>query len=307
MKFLVPIIFLTSCFGDNNSSINSNEISSLRTTKQLATTAAYDLSSYDEVFNLPNSLLEISALGYYKTRNSLLTVNDEQGIIFELSVNTGDIISKHRFARDGDYEGLEVIGDMAYVVNSNGTIYYYDLVLNETIKIVKTALNRTNDIEGISYDEVSNEILLSCKERAMGHSAKMKGKHVVRFDMSSDTIKAEAKILIKDKHLRKKLNEQISQLGLSKKSRQRMERRVEDFAPSGLAIHPISKELYILSSKGKMIVTVTPQNNIQHIYLLDSKIHRQPEGICFTEDGNLYISNEGAGLKAKIYIYNYKA
>ncbi len=38
---------------------------------------------------------------------------------------------------------------------------------------------------------------------------------------------------------------------------------------------------------------------------LDKKTFRQPEGICFDPEGNLFISNEGQGGKANILIFKY--
>jgi len=40
---------------------------------------------------------------------------------------------------------------------------------------------------------------------------------------------------------------------------------------------------------------------IDHIHFLDEKLHTQPEGICFDNQNNLYIADEGQKKKAKIY------
>ena len=38
---------------------------------------------------------------------------------------------------------------------------------------------------------------------------------------------------------------------------------------------------------------------------LKKKIHEQPEGIVFAQDGTMYISNEGKEGKGKIYKFAY--
>jgi hypothetical protein len=38
----------------------------------------------------------------------------------------------------------------------------------------------------------------------------------------------------------------------------------------------------------------------------DKKLFRQPEGICFKPNGDLFISNEGDGGKAKILKFKYR-
>ena len=38
--------------------------------------------------------------------------------------------------------------------------------------------------------------------------------------------------------------------------------------------------------------------------MLDKKLHAQPEGITFDEEGNLYISNEGKNGIAMLYKYS---
>ena len=71
------------------------------------------------------------------------------------------------------------------------------------------------------------------------------------------------------------------------------------FNPSGLAIHPKTNNLYVIASKGKTIVVLSPEGKILHIEKLKKKLHTQPEGIAFDSDGVLFISNEGKGKEGK--------
>jgi uncharacterized protein YjiK len=79
------------------------------------------------------------------------------------------------------------------------------------------------------------------------------------------------------------------------------EQAASAFSPSGIAIHPNTELVYILSSVGKLLVILTPNGSIHHIEKLNKEIHKQPEGICFEKDGTLWISTEGKGGTAKIF------
>ncbi len=72
------------------------------------------------------------------------------------------------------------------------------------------------------------------------------------------------------------------------------------FQPSAIAIHPITGNLYILASVGKSLAVFSKQGKMLSLVRLNSKIHAQPEGICFSPDGTLYIVNEGKDGKGII-------
>ena len=65
------------------------------------------------------------------------------------------------------------------------------------------------------------------------------------------------------------------------------------FSPSAIAIHPITNQIYITSSVGKLLLITNESGKVLHIENLKKSIHPQPEGLCFDQDGNLYLSNEG--------------
>ena len=77
------------------------------------------------------------------------------------------------------------------------------------------------------------------------------------------------------------------------------------FDPSGIAVHPITKNIYILSSVGKMLVECNPKGKLQKVDNLNYSHVQQPEGISFDINGDLYISNEAKGGKFNILKFNY--
>jgi uncharacterized protein YjiK len=92
---------------------------------------------------------------------------------------------------------------------------------------------------------------------------------------------------------------------ISKSANDRNIKRLKSFSPSGIAIHPATSELYILSAKGSLLIGYKNQK-LNWIHFLDDKIIKQPEGLCFDERYNLFISTEGKGLVAKLFKYLYK-
>jgi uncharacterized protein YjiK len=74
----------------------------------------YDFENPSEKYIMPNKLKEISGLSYYKN-NQLACVNDEEGKVFMYDFVKKEIVDKIPFGKDGDYEGIEVVGDEVFV------------------------------------------------------------------------------------------------------------------------------------------------------------------------------------------------
>ena len=60
----------------------------------------------------------------------------------------------------------------------------------------------------------------------------------------------------------------------------------------------------MISSVGKLLVVLDRDGYILGVHALDPNLFRQPEGICFSPEGDLYISNEGRGGKG--YVLKFK-
>jgi hypothetical protein len=74
------------------------------------------------------------------------------------------------------------------------------------------------------------------------------------------------------------------------------------FLPSAIALHPITKDLYLISAVDHLLF-VFEDGSLKHIEKLDHKIFNQPEGITFLKNGDMLISNEGQ--TATLLRFNY--
>ena len=227
--------------------------------------------------------------------------------VFSSSIpEDGKIENEIDFGKNADYEGIEIVGDIIYVVKSNGNIYPYDLKKEKDGEVIKTPLRQENDIEGLGYDSKSNRLLLACKgsPNLEEHEKLKKTKTVYAYDLNGEQFIEEPVLLIKDDELEEMVKAQYGNTGLSKKKLEKLEKRAEDISPSAIAVHPGSGHYYVLSTVGKVMAVYGKNKKLREVLMLDEDIHAQPEGICFAPDGTMYVSNEGRGLVARIHRFN---
>ncbi|MEM9820296.1 MAG: SdiA-regulated domain-containing protein [Bacteroidota bacterium] len=266
----------------------------------------YQLTQPDATFELPPILVEISGLSLSDCSQRLCAIQDENGIVFRINKTDGTVEERFEFWKNGDYEGIEMVGDRIYVVKSTGTVYE---IINwgtaqQSVNKFNTFLKKENDVEGLAYDAKNHALLIACKGiPATGESfevARLK-KVIYSFDLNKKELDFTPRFEISLTDIHSFLNtcpleKNIEKLISFFKPDQNL-----TFSPSALAIHPISGNIYILSSSKKIIIVLNARGEIIHIDRLDKKIHRQPEGLAFDKDGTLYLSNEGKKGKACIH------
>ena len=118
--------------------------------------------------------------------------------------------------RNRDYEGVEVIKDTAYVLKSNGEIFYFHLKKKGIgeVKKIKTDLSKRNDAEGLGFHEDSNELLITCKEDPGTKKVDIENSRAIyRVDLLDNKFKKKPRYIIDGKSYNKMLEEK----GLSKK------------------------------------------------------------------------------------------
>lgn len=264
----------------------------------------YQFMAPDAVFTLDKELEEISGLSISSDGKYLLAVQDEEGIIYFLDKHDGSIIRKIPFWNDGDYEGIEMVGDDIYVIKSTGTVYWISEIQGEEPITEKFNydLNKDNDVEGLGYDPIGNRLLLACK----AHPDDRKDtRGIYSFRLADKQLEQKAAYTITLAAVHDYLDKHPD-IPRFEKVKSFFDEDELDFSPSALAVHPVSGDLYLLSSKGKMIIVMNRSGEVVYIQKLQKEEHPQPEGLCFDHAGNLYISNEGQGKKGTILVYQHR-
>lgn len=264
----------------------------------------YSLNKPDVIFDLSRELTEISGLTYSTKLDILYTINDEDGYVYGVSPKSGEIIDKIEFAKSDDYEGIAYNDNYIFVAESNGNIKVINESKSKREVEYDDKLSRDNDIEGLVYNARDNNILMAAKGDSEEDGNDKDFKSLFSMDISDGDIE-EKPFLKMDamdaiKSLKKRHITSNALVNLSVTS------RVKEFAPSGVAIHPTNNDVYVLSAKGRLLLICDLNGENKALIFLNQSMHVQPEGICFSPDGTLYISNEGRGRSGKIYKYNIK-
>ncbi len=266
----------------------------------------YNIFPYDfsqlKAHPLAAELTEISGLTYDVEHDVLLAVQDENGLIFTLDTKNGNVLSKDKFHKDGDYEGITTLDGHVYVLKSSGTIY--ELKDGETEGKpgkIKGKLKKDYDLEGLTYDPISNGLLVSCKEPTENEDGN--SRCVFRFDIDTKEMSSVPFLLIKREEIKNYIVSHFSEEEAIDKFGKIMNPDVGylHLGPSGLAIHPYTENIYVLSSKSKcLLVYDRATKALVYLKKLDKKTFEQPEGICFDPLGNLFISSEGKDNPAQL-------
>lgn len=244
----------------------------------------YDLA-HPIIIELPKQVNEISGIVY--NDGYVFAIDDEHGELYKIQIKKNPQIEHWRFGKDQDYEDVVLINKMFYVLNSNGTIVQFA----EQFPISETS-NKQIDIKGkkefesLYYDPVIKKIVMLCKECAVD---KKDENSAWAFDPASRSFNNKPLYVIKRKDIEKVAGEKIGR-----------------FKPSAATINPFTGELYILSSINNILV-IAKADKILQVIPLARKLFKQPEGITFSDTGNLLISNEAAKNEpATILVFNRK-
>lgn len=267
----------------------------LLSTKNL--NAYYDLHKPAHKFFLPYQLAEISGL-VFRSPDTLLAIQDEKGIVYEFCLASEKITRAIKFSSPGDFEDLQLIGDSVFVLESKGDIRMFHLtdsaVARKDVIKIDTDLTIKNDAEGLGYDPRSHSLLIACKGTGEAKKNHVNGKAVYRLDLGSMKMDDQPFFNVTKKDLEKFFEHD--------KSRDYEADRFR-FEPSAIAFNPADRLYYLMASVGKLIIVFDEKGLIQASYSIPAHLLAQPEGLCFSPEGDMYISSEGAGDKGYILKY----
>ncbi|MBN2738780.1 MAG: SdiA-regulated domain-containing protein [Spirochaetales bacterium] len=259
----------------------------------------YDLYGPAKTIQLPRALKEISGIIYYQ-EGVVLCCEDETGKVYAIDLKTGDILDYFDFGKKGDYEDLALAPNREknkyhiYVLRTDtGNLYRINNLgeKNQKEKVFKTFLKERHNAEGLCYLPEEDILLLACKNSADKNKSDTDYQnYIYAFDMNDKKTSKEPYITLDTRIIEKA----ISPYKLKE----------SPFQPSAIAQRPGTDHLYILSSVNKALLIIDKKGNILNYYSLPAQIFTQPEGISFSPEGELFISNEGKDSSATILYYS---
>lgn len=261
-----------------------------REDKQYASPKGYNLAEPTR-YRVRQSMQEISGIVLAPNEHHIMAINDEEGKIYSIDVATDRPYPTSKFDKSGDYEDLATTGTDWFVLKSNGHLYHVNGMFTDTVDAThyKMPVRGKREFESLYYDVRNNSLVAVCKsceeDKREGFTS------AYRFQLSTmeyDTTPA-FRINIAE----------IARLTRGD---------VGHFKPSGAAIHPIEKRLYIVSAVNRMLVITDLDGKVQEAYNLRHRKFPQPEGISFTANGDMYISNEAVDeAQASILKFKYNS
>jgi uncharacterized protein YjiK len=250
----------------------------------------YDLERRAGRFDLPGRLDEVSGLGFTPD-GRLFAHGDERARIHEIDLvgeGAGKRFSLGDPAIQGDFEGLEIIGDRFFLITSTGFLYETREGAEDraemSFRAVDTGLGSRCEAEGLAYDPLNNELLVSCKRSSL----RQDGAVVYRLPVEPGRRRPDPFVIP---------TRQLEALGFG-----------DEFHPSGIAVDPESGNLVLVSAREELIVEADRAGNVLSAFRFPGNRHPQPEGIAFGPGGVLYIADEAAGREnGRITFYRLRA
>lgn len=232
------------------------------------------------ILYLDDALLEISGLCYYPKDTSVFAISDENGYLFKIHLNKKIVTQGWHFGKSHDYESVIYRNGLFYVLASNGDIHEIkfsdkgDTITSQTT-LFDPSGKRKDEFESLYYDAQRNSLVLICKK-----CGDDKANEVSAWAYQPETATFTPSVFVID----------------SKPIAAKTGQKKLKFEPSAATINPVTGDVWILSSANEMLVITDRNGNCKEAYLLNPGLFTQPEGIAFTPNGDLMISNE-AGSK----------
>ncbi|KYP15715.1 SdiA-regulated domain-containing protein [Flavihumibacter sp. CACIAM 22H1] len=233
---------------------------------------------------LKKPLREISGISFHSP-GQLAAINDEEGKLFILSTTNGKF-NTLSFGKKGDYEDITRSPEGYYVLKSNGNLHLLDGRTGQEKMVYRLRFGKFTEFESLCFDAEKNRLLLICKTCEKDEPAV----YAWAFNLDTHSLEETPVFRIDWKEIRR----------LGKDD-------TLEFFPSAAEFHPLTGKLFILSATDKLLLQCSREGVPEKITGLNPDLFQQPEGLCFTPNGDLFISNEGRQSKASLLFFPYQA
>ncbi len=309
-NFLVNLFFFSFLFfgcKSNTSHKNGNPVivnlpskTSIDTLKQTSNNHVsvfnYDLKNPDHTWQLPAVLVEVSG-NTWVDKDHLILIEDLRPNLYLVRIDdkSATLEKTIPFQSDEkdkfDIEDVTIVDNVVYALWSHGILFKItNWSSKPDIKEIPTFLSKENNTEGLCYDPVTKKLLIACKDASGLSDEKKSAKAVYQFDMGTQKLEEKPFLVIHKKDFETLAGDKL------------------DFNPSAIAVHPVTHDIYLLSTRdNKCMAVFNRDGTLKAFQFIDKELMPQPEGICFSPEGKLYISSEGKkGEPGNLFEFNAK-
>jgi Uncharacterized protein conserved in bacteria len=242
----------------------------------------YDLKNPTQSWQLPSALVEVSG-NTWVDKNHFILIEDLHPNLYLIKLDSKKALlekeipfqknEKDKF----DIEDVTLVDDVVYALWSHGVLFKISNWRSAPdVQKISTFLSKKNNAEGLCYDPVTKKLLIANKDDSGLKDEKKSSKAVYSFDMALQKLDTSPFLVIKEKNFETMVGNKIK------------------FNPSAIAVHPETNDIYILSTRDtKCMAVFSRDGKLKSFQLIDEDLMPQPEGICFSPEGVLYISSEG--------------
>ena len=293
-NFLAHFLFVAILFlgcKSNNGNKNSNPVivnlppkTSIDTSKQNSNNRdfTYDLKNPNHTWQLPTDLVEVSG-NTWVDKDHLILIEDLHPNLYLIKIGdkTATLEKTIPFQNSEkdkfDIEDVTIVDNVVYALWSHGILFKItNWNSKPEIKEIPTSLSKENNTEGLCYDPVTKKLLIACKDASGLPDEKESAKAVYQFDMATEKLDEKPFLVIHKKDFKALAGDKL------------------DFNPSAIGVHPVTHDIYLLSTRdNKCMAVYNRDGTLKSFQFIDKELMPQPEGICFSPEGKLYISSEG--------------
>ena len=198
----------------------------------------------------------------------------------------------------------------------NKTIYVLrsDGVLTEIAGFDSDKFKRTTyptnipwkDNEGLCYDSKNNRLLIAPKETPGKDSGHKDYRLIYAFNLSTKKPVTEPVFRLDLNEIKKFAIDKKIKVPMKGKKDKKNEEPDIKFQVSAIGIHPVTGRLFVLSGPERLLFVFDMKGHIVFMERLSGDLFKQPEGITFMKNGDMFISNEGKEKAPTLVRFNYK-
>ncbi|MBO9699965.1 MAG: SdiA-regulated domain-containing protein [Sporocytophaga sp.] len=302
LNALFIVILISGCNSKNiKTDIREDSDKTSSGIEKTSTNLPYDLNKPTATYTLPEILNEVSGLTFIDSAH-VACIQDELGSAFIYNLNNNSIVYEHKFDQDGDFEGVTYTRKSLYILRSDGRLTEWGNFNVQTggkeIQHTSPSIETANN-EGLCFDSLQNRLLIAGKSKPANNKSE---RFIYEYSLTKKEFKSKPAFRININELEKvALSFNIEQKEYTKKGKL----KPFNFRPSDLAVHPITSDIYILSAADNLLIVIDRNGNIKYISKLNSDLFPKAEGIAFSPNGTMLISNEASGNVPTILTFKF--